>query len=74
MYSAALLSLHLKIRSPLQLEEKGCPYVDASGEMLFRINLLSLQTIPVGLRAVPKFDYQLRHLLKARYCAVHVHK
>ena len=48
------------------MEQNGNPYVDDNGDMYFRVNLVSLQTIPIGMRSIPRFDYQVKHLLKAR--------
>ena len=52
----------------LQLEEKGNPYTDGGGSanVLLRVNLLSLQTLPLGMRSIPRFDYQNKHLIRAR--------
>jgi hypothetical protein len=50
----------------LQLEDRASPYVDETGSIIVRFNLLSTQSTPLTLRSVPRFDYQQQHLLKAR--------
>jgi hypothetical protein len=51
----------------LQIELRGSPYQGDEGELLLRVNFLSLQTIPVGMRSLPRFDYQVKHLLRSRF-------
>jgi hypothetical protein len=53
----------------LQLEDRCSPFVDETGSIIIRFNLLSIQSTPLTLRAVPRFDYQQQHLLKARSAA-----
>ena len=61
-----LLGCHICVCFLLQVEHRGSPYQGDEGELLVRINFLSLQTIPVGMRSLPRFDYQVKHLLRAR--------
>lgn len=49
-----------------QIEQRGNPYMSKSGEILVRVNMLSLQTVPHGMRSIPPFDFQGQHLLQAR--------
>ena len=56
-----------KLSKIFQLDERGSPYLDASGQIVIRFDLVTLQTLPIGMKSVPRFDFQLKHLLRARY-------
>ena len=49
-----------------QLEEKNSPYTDDNGDFKLRVQIISLQTVPVAMRAIPRFEFQAKHLLRAR--------
>ncbi len=52
-----------------QLDERDNPYTQGTTDLVFRCNLLSLRTVPLGMGSVARFDYQARHLLRARYAS-----
>lgn len=49
-----------------EVEQAGSPYLGPDGDIMLRLNFISLQTIPVGMRSLPRFDYHHKHLLRAR--------
>ena len=55
------------VRLLFQLDDKTSLHTTDNGEVVLRLTILSLQTAPVGMRTVPMFDYQSKHLLRTKY-------
>ena len=55
------------VRLLFQLDDKTSLHTTDNGEVVLRLTMLSLQTAPVGMRTVPMFDYQSKHLLRTKY-------
>lgn len=48
-----------------ELKDQSNAFTD-SGNVIIRISMISIQTLPIAMKSYPKFDYQSKQLIRAR--------